>query len=649
MSERRFYVTTPIYYVNDSPHIGHCYTTILADVLARYHRFFGDEVHFQTGTDEHGQKVQQAAAARGVTPQQNCDEFSQRFREMWQRLGIQYDHFIRTTDADHKKTVRALLQCLFDQGDIYKHTYSGWYNISDEMFISDSDVTEEGKESGKIVFVSEDNYFFRLSKYQNWLLNYLTVENPTFILPESRRNEVIGLLRQPVSDLCISRPKSRLGWGIELPFDADYVTYVWFDALTNYITGIGWPDSPAFEKWWPHALHLIGKDILKPHGFFWPVFLHAAGVGLPERILAHGWWTRGGQKESKTITKALAAQAPVRHIQELLTEYGVDPIRYYLIREMTVGMDQDYSEEIIVQRLNSDLANDLGNLLSRVTKLIKQYFDSKAPAMEAIVLGSPEKRLADQASQLFDEVRALVIELKPNLAVDQVIALVRATNAYIAACEPWAKAKAGDIASAGTCLALSLRCLRTAAILLHPVMPSKMEELLRQTGTPIPERGLCLDDLSLDEPRAGQPVPGGDPLFPRIDWIEIQRKITPAAPAAAAVTQGGEVELVTIDEFKRTNLRVAKVLEAEKVPKADKLLRLKIEIGTEIRQIVAGVAQYYTPEEMLGKRIVVVANLQPAKIRGLESKGMLLAARDGDRLRLITVEGEDISSGASVG
>jgi methionyl-tRNA synthetase len=649
MSERRFYVTTPIYYVNDDPHIGHCYSTILADVLARYHRMFGYEVRFQTGTDEHGQKVQQAAAARGVTPQQHCDEFSQHFRKMWERLGIQYDHFIRTTDEDHKKTVRVLLQCLFDQGDIYKHTYSGWYNVSDEMFISDSDVTEEGKETGKIVFVSEDNYFLRLSKYQEWLLNYLTVENPTFILPESRRNEVIGLLRQPVGDLCISRPKSRLGWGIELPFDTDYVTYVWIDALTNYITGIGWPDSAEFEKWWPHSLHLIGKDILKPHGFFWPIFLHAAGVGLPEKILAHGWWTRGGQKESKTVTKALAAQAPVRHIREFLDDYGVDPVRYFLIREMTVGMDQEYSEEIIVQRLNSDLANDLGNLLSRVTKLIKQYFGSKAPELAPSVMGSSEKRLAEQASQLFEEVHHLVTELKTNVAVDQVIALVRATNAYIAACEPWAKAKEGNTDSAGTCLALSLRCLRCAAILLHPVMPSKMEDLLRQIGTPLPENGLSLTGISLDEPRAGQPVPGGDPLFPRIDWAEVQKKLAATAPVVEAAPEAEAVNLVTIDEFKKTDLRVAKVLTAEKVPKADKLLRLQIEIGAEIRQIVAGVAQYYTPEEMVGKLIIVVANLQPAKIRGLESKGMLLAARDGDRLRLITVEGEGIASGATVG
>ncbi len=649
MSARRFYVTTPIYYVNDDPHIGHCYTTILADVLARYHRMFGYEVHFQTGTDEHGQKVQQAAAARGVTPKQHCDEYSQRFKEMWERLGIQYDRFIRTTEVDHKKTVQALLQKLHDKGDIYKHTYSGWYNVSDEMFISDSDVTEEGKESGKIIFVSEDNYFLRLSRYQDWLLNYLSDVKPAFILPESRRNEVIGLLRQPVGDLCISRPKSRLEWGIELPFDKDYVTYVWIDALTNYITGIGWPDSPEFEKWWPHALHLIGKDILKPHGFFWPVFLHAAEVGLPERILAHGWWTRGGQKESKTVTRALAAQAPVRHIRELLDEYGVDPIRYYLIREMTVGMDQDYSEEMIVQRLNSDLANDLGNLVSRVTKLIKQYFDSKAPGMTPTALGSPEKRLAEQASTLVDEVRQLVTDLKTNVAVDQVIALVRATNAYIASCEPWAKAKSGDTASAGTCLALSLRCLRLAAILLHPVMPSRMEELLRQIGTPLSGSGFCLSNLSLEEPLAGQPVPGGDPLFPRIDWATIQKKLTATTPLEEDLQEIPEVALVSIDEFKRTDLRVAKVLEAEKVPKADKLLRLKIEMGTETRQIVAGVAQYYKPEEMIGKQIIVVANLQPAKIRGLESKGMLLAARDGDRLRLITVEGEGIASGATVG
>jgi methionyl-tRNA synthetase len=653
MSLGRFYVTTPIYYVNDEPHIGHAYTTILADVLARYHRLFGDEVRLQTGTDEHGQKIQQTAAKRGVTPQEQCDEFAKRFEEMWDLLEIEESRFfIRTTQDFHKRAVQHILQKLFDQGDIYKHTYSGWYNVSDEMFIADSDVTEEGKESGRIIQVSEENYFFRLSKSQDWLVDYLERDNPGFILPESRRNEVLGLLRQGISDLCISRPKSRLEWGIELPFDRDYVTYVWIDALVNYISGIGWPDSPEYQKWWDDAdvenIHLIGKDILKPHGVFWPIILHAAGIPLPKKILAHGWWTRGGQKESKTVTKALAAQAPVRHIRELIADYGVDPIRYYLIREMTLGMDQDYSEEMIVQRINSDLANDLGNLVSRVTKLIQQYFDSKAPA--PVVRGERTGNMLLMESMIAkQEVQRLVGDLKPNVAIDSVLNLIRKTNTYIAECEPWAKAKQGNLEAAGTCLAVALRVLHVAAFLLHPVMPRKMEALLAQIGCPVEKDGVDLARFDPNLPAEGTPVPGGESLFPRLDWKAISERLNahlpPPPPQEGVVT----MDLITLDDFKRVDLRIAEVIEAEKVPKADKLLKLQIRIGEETRQIIAGVAEFYTPEQIKGKQIVVVSNLQPAKIRGIESKGMLLAARDGVKLRLLTLDGEGISSGSKVG
>jgi methionyl-tRNA synthetase len=640
---RRFYVTTPIYYVNDHPHIGHSYTTILADVLARYHRLFGYEVRFQTGTDEHGQKVQHSAIEHKITPQQQCDEYSQRFREMWDLLEIEYDVFIRTTEERHKSTVRAILQKLHDQEDIYTGTYSGWYNVSDEMFISPDEVTEEGKQSGRIVEMSETNYFFKLSKYQDWLIEYLQ-KNPGFIQPESRKNEVLGLLRERVSDLCISRPKSRLEWGIELPFDEDYVTYVWFDALVNYISGLGWPDNEDFEKWWPHTLHLIGKDILKPHGFFWPIMLHAAGIGLPRKILAHGWWTRGGHKESKTVTKDLAAQAPVRHIRELVEEYGVDPVRYYLIREMTLGMDQEYSEETIVTRLNSDLANDLGNLLNRVVKLIKQNFDSKVPGTNETSNG-----LLENGKNLPGEVNRSIQELKPNLAVEAVLNLVRQTNAYIAECEPWKAAKEGRLDEAGQCLSVSVRALRTIAILLHPVMPKKMEALLAQIGTPLRPEEITQEAIDWSLPAAGTPIPGGDPLFPRLDWKEIEKKILAIHEAREERAEEEAGDLIAIDDFFRTKLRVAEVIQAEKVPKADKLLKLQIRIGGETRQIVAGVAEFYAPEEMVGKQIIVVANLKPAKIRGEESHGMLLAAREGKRLRLLTLDGEGIGSGAEVG
>jgi len=647
MAENRIYITTPIYYVNDAPHIGHSYSTILADVLARYHRLFGDQVRFQTGADEHGQKVQQSAAARGVTPQQHCDEYSPRFQEMWEKLGISPDHlFIRTTSDSHKQAVQALLQKLHDQGDIYKDSYTGWYSVSDEMFITDTEVTEEGKEAGRIIEVSEENYFFRVNKYKDWLIDYLENQNPGFILPQTRRNEVLGMLRQPLSDLCISRPKSRLEWGIELPFDSDYVTYVWFDALVNYISGLGWPDSEDFQIWWPHSLHLIGKDILKPHGFFWPIMLHAAGIPLPKQILAHGWWTRGGHKESKTVTSELAAQAPVRHISELVEEYGVDPIRYFLIKEMTLGQDSDYSEELIVHRLNGDLANDLGNLVSRVTKLVKQYFDSKVPPLTDANAGAEVRKCAEE---LPAKVRGLIAEFRPNQAMETILELVRRTNGYVAECEPWAKAKSGDLTSAGDCLAVSTRALRYTAILLHPVLPRKVEEVLERIGCPIEKDTVSAGDLDWNLPAAGTQLHEGKPIFPRLDWDAIAKKIE-ASPQdqASAEEAGAETNLVTFDDFSKLDLRIAEVLEAEKVLKTDKLLRLQIRVGEENRQIVAGVAENYSPEEIVGKQIVIVANLQPAKIRGVESQGMLLAAREGKSLRLITVDGGNIPSGASV-
>ncbi|MCB9782532.1 MAG: methionine--tRNA ligase [Candidatus Omnitrophica bacterium] len=650
---RRFYVTTPIYYVNDSPHIGHSYTTILGDVLARYHRLFGEEVRFMTGTDEHGQKVQQAAQKSGKTPIEHCDLYSERFKEMWRLLEIRYDRFIRTTEPAHEKTVSEILQKLYDQGDIYRDTYSGWYNVSEEMFISDDEVTEEGKETGRIVHVSEDNYFFRLSKYQDWLIEHIE-KNPEFIHPESRKNEVLGLLREPVADLCISRPKSRLEWGIELPFDEDYVTYVWFDALVNYVSGLEWPDSKLFKTWWDtkdsHVLHLIGKDILKPHGFFWPIMLHAAGIPLPDQLLAHGWWTRGGLKESKTVTKELAAQAPVRHIRELVEEYGVDPIRYYLLREMTLGRDQDYSEEMIVTRLNSDLANDLGNLVNRVTKLIKQNFGSKIPPLTDPEFG---EELREKAETLPDDVEKLIDELKPNLATEEIIALVRHTNGFIAAHEPWKQAKIGNLEGAGNCLAVAIRVLRQVGILLYPVMPLKSLALLEQIGCPLNESQMVRDSLDWNLPAEGTELPEGEPLFPRINWKDIEKKIVAAIPTTSKPekekAEDDESGLITIDDFFKTELRVAEVIRADKVLDADKLLKLQIKVGEEQRQIVAGVAEFYSPEEMIGKKIVVVANLKPAKIRGIESNGMLLAAKKGKKLRLVTVEGDEIGAGAKVG
>ncbi|NUN98191.1 MAG: methionine--tRNA ligase [Candidatus Omnitrophica bacterium] len=652
----RVYITTPIYYVNDEPHIGHCYTTILADVISRYYRLFGYEVRMQTGTDEHGQKVQQSAAKRGLSPQAQCDEYSKRFEAMWEKLEIHPDHhFIRTTAEFHKKAVQEFLRRLEKaktpegRDAIYEADYSGWYNVSEEMFISEDDVTEEGKASGRIVHLTEKNHFFRLSDYGEWLKTYIQ-DHPAFIQPTGRRNEVLGLIDQGLSDLCISRPKSRLSWGIEIPFAPDYVTYVWVDALVNYLSGIGWPEDPDWEKWWGsgvEALHLIGKDILKPHGVFWPCLLHAAGVPLPTTLLAHGWWTRGGQKESKTVTQALAAQLPVRHIRELIEEYGVDPIRYYLMREMTLGNDQDYSEELIVARINSDLANDLGNLLNRVTTLVRNHFEGKAPAP-----GTPDSG----GEELLASVKACVEEIAPSEAgwgdprtkVESIRGCVRMANQYVTDREPWKLLKEGKSAEAGQCLAAALWSLRVLAVLLHPILPRKMEALLAQIGCPAKKDDVVWDGR-FDLPAPGTLIPGGEPLFPRIDWKAVEAKLAQSSKETRKEVEVPRMELISIEDFKKTDLRVAQVLAAERVPKADKLLKLQIRIGSEERQIIAGVAEFYAPEEIVGKQIIVVANLAPAKIRGIESRGMLLAAREGDRLRLLTLDGDGVGDGAKVG
>lgn len=644
---QRFYVTTPIYYVNDTPHIGHAYTTILADVLARFHRLLGEEVRFQTGTDEHGMKVQQAARQRGVDEKTHCDEVSRHFRAMWERLGIRYDTFFRTTQEDHYAVVGQILQRIYDNGDIVRSTYKGWYSIRDEMFISADDAKDRAEDIAacRVVQMEEENYFFRLANYQDWLVDHIR-NTPNFIVPDSRKNEVLGMLREPLDDLCISRPKSRLAWGIPLPFDDDYVTYVWFDALINYVTGIGYNrDDAEFARWWPHVTHLIGKDILKPHGVFWPIMLRAAGIDPPRQLVAHGWWTRGGQKESKTKSEALAAQAPVRHIRELVDDYGADAIRYFLLREMTLGMDQDYDEHLIATRINAELANDLGNLSSRVIKIVQRDLGGTVPAR--VEPGEAEAEVWQCAREARDRVPALVRELKPNLAIQTVMETIRATNRYFNSMAPWKLLKDGDTAGAGRVCYVGLEVLRWAAVLLAPVMPERMAELRRQLGA-APEPRAYDEELQWGGLAPGTPVPGGDPLFPRIDMKALEQRLEIAVQAQQAETAHETAGLVSIDDFGKLELRTAVVREAERVPKADKLLKLQIEVGDERRQIVAGIAQDYAPEDVIGKRIVIVANLEPAKIRGIESRGMLLAAKKGKRLTLVTTDDPEFASGASV-
>ena len=654
MSEQRsyYYVTTPIYYVNDKPHIGHAYTTILADVLARYHRLMGVPTWFLTGTDEHGQKVQRAAEANGISPQEQCDRTVVRFRELWERLEIQNDDFIRTTEERHKKVVRAVLQDLHDRGEIYKADYEGWYCVGCERFFTEKDLVEGNcPECGrKVESIVESNYFFRMGKYRDWLIEYIE-SHPDFIQPAFRANETLGFLKNnELQDLCISRPKSRLSWGIELPFDPDFVTYVWFDALINYISAIGYrTDEERFRKWWPVSCHLIGKDILTTHTVYWPTMLKAMGLEMPRTIFAHGWWLTGRTKMSKSLGNVV-------NPMEMIDKYGVDAFRYFLIAEMTLGQDASFTEEAFVKRYNSDLANDLGNTASRVLNMLTRYCDGRLPdAAEPPAPGTPEAALWEEVGAAAAKVKALIEEMKLDAAVAAVLGAVRRINVYLQEIAPWKLAKEpGNEAKIARCLYVAAEGLRACSGALFPVMPGKMETLRRALGMEDPApRFDRLAEFGVLKPGAAIEQPGS--LFPRVTLKKTAeaegeakpRKAPPKAQEKKAQEKGADEGLISIDQVAAVKLRTAKVLSAERIEGTEKLLRLEVDLGEEKRQLVAGIARDYRPEEVVGKTIVVVANLKPAKLRGVKSEGMLLAASDGERLRLITVDGE-IGPGAEV-
>ena len=618
-----FYLTTPIYYVNDKPHIGHAYTTILADVLTRFHRKTGEDVFFLTGLDEHGQKVQQAAENRGVDPIDHCDEMAPRFLELWKKLHIQNDDFIRTTEKRHVAVVQKILQDVFDSGDIYEDEYEGLYSISEERFI-----TEKEAESGDfrdIKKIKEKNYFFKMSQYQQPLIDHIN-KNPKFIQPEHRKNEVLGFLKKPLGDLCISRPKSRLNWGIELPFDSNYVTYVWFDALINYITAVGYNvDEDSFNKYWPANYHLIGKDILTTHSVYWPTMLMSAKLPLPLGIFAHGWWLSGESKMSKSLGNVVDPLG-------LIEEYGVDPVRYYLMREMVLGQDASFTMASFIKRYNSDLANDFGNLLSRVSNLLKKFFDGKIPMDED---DSPEGMIIkENGIKVVSDVWNHIESMQVNEAIETTLQYIRSVNKYMETMAPWKLAKS-DNDAAGKVLFTAAEALRISAVLLAPVMPNRTQivlETFNAAGSRLEWGGLT----------PGKSLKKHDVLFPRIDVKK------PEKPSQSNGKKTEPNNVITFDEFQNVELKTAKVLEAEKVEGADKLLKLQIEVGDEKRQIISGIAQHYSTENLIGKMIIVVTNLKPATIFGLESYGMLLAAKKGKDLTLITIDGEKVKSGMKI-
>jgi len=628
-SKKTFYVTTPIYYVNGMPHIGHAYTTILADVLARFHRAQGDDVFFLTGVDEHGQKIQQAAEEAGIDPQEQCNRMALHFQNAWEKLEISHDFFMRTTADFHKKAVQDVLQDLWDKGEIYEHEYGGYYCVGCERFYTTKELVD-GKCPQHLKepeYIKEKNYFFRMSKYQDWLVEYIN-ENPGFIQPETRKNEVLGFLKGTLEDLCISRPKSRLSWGIELPFDKDFVTYVWFDALLNYVTGIGYKqDEEQFNKWWPADYHLIGKDIVTTHCVYWPTMMKAAGIPMPKTIFAHGWWMIDETKMSKSL------QNIVKPL-DLIDKYGVDPVRYYLTRDMVLGQDSNFSEEMFIKRYNSDLANDFGNLASRIATLIRQNFDGKIP--EEINPGTDEREIQENGEKLPVEVRNLIDELRLNEAIEAIMAYVRSINRYMEQKTPWKLVKS-DLEMAGTVLYSAAQGFCIAAKLLAPVMPTKINEIL--SAFPLDGKNESWGSLTNGEKLGKFPI-----LFPRIQPATDK----PVQEKKMKIEEEENLNLISIDEFFKAKLVTAKVLEAEKVEGTNKLLKLHIDTGLDTRQIVAGIAEHYTPEQLIGKTIVVVVNLQPATIREIESNGMLLAAKKGKQLQLITTF-DDIEPGAPVG
>ena len=655
-----FYITTPIYYVNDKPHLGHAYTTIAADVVTRWHRLNGRPAYFLTGTDEHGQKVYEAAAKRGITAQQHVDDLCEPFKALWVALGIQHDDFIRTTEERHTSVVQDVLQRLFDEGDIYTADYEGWYSTSAERFWTEKDLVD-GKcpDTGtKVEWIKEKNYVFRMSKYADQLRDYIA-DNPDFLRPASRKNEVLGYLKKDVGDLCISRPKSRLPWGIPFPMDPDYVTYVWFDALLNYISAIGFhPDgsSDEFSKWWPASYHLVGKDILTTHSVYWSTMLFAMGLQPAQCLYAHGWWTIEGQKMSKSIGNVVDP-----HL--LIDCYGADAVRYFLMREILFGADGDFSHMGFMTRYNADLANDLGNLAHRSLSMTTKWLDAKTPALDANTAADDAlQALADEAVADFAKnIEAMQI----STALESLWRLVQAGNKYIDDMEPWKLNREGQTARLAGVMRRCLEVCRVAAVLLSPVAPTKAMELASKLGM----SGLEIDGVGdLSGLMEGAPVNAGEPLFPRM--VELPERIQTAlqgalpdkAQAAADKAEAkkkkqeaqvdAQVEenpYIQFEDFLKVQLKVGEIVEAEKHPNADRLLALKVEVGEERpRSIVAGIAAKYAAEDLLGKKIVIVANLKPRKLRGVLSEGMLLAAT-GDALEgLVTVD-PDVNYGSTVG
>jgi len=644
MDKKTFYITTPIYYPSDRLHIGHAYCTTVADSIARYKRLADYEVLFLTGSDEHGQKIERKAKENGVTPIQYVDKIVDGFKNLWEKLNISHDDFIRTTETRHREVVQSIFQKIFDQGDIYKAAYEGWYCTPCETFWLEAKL-ENGNcpDCGRPVeLLKEESYFFKLSKYQDRLLQYIE-QNPDFIQPTSRRNEMINFIKGGLEDLCVSR--TTFDWGIPVPFDTKHVVYVWFDALTNYITAAGYlHDRDKFAKFWPADIHLVGKEIVRFHSIIWPIILMALGAELPKMVYGHGWLVVEGDKMSKSKGNVIDPVA-------LIDEFGADAIRYFLLKEITLGHDGNFSRDALINRINADLANDLGNLLHRTLSMIGRFNGGIIQAAgEKEALDAELAQLAHNTAANYEK---YMENMEINAALKEIWALVSRSNKYIDETAPWALAKdPAKRARLDTVMYNLAEVLRIVTILVSPFMPTTAPKIWAQLGIETAFADVRLHDAqSWGLLPAGTKVAKPEPIFPRIeDKPEPQEQpaVSPAVKAQQnpAAQAEGSTEEITIDEFGKMDLRVAKVLTCEKVKGADKLLQFTVDLGSEVRTVVSGIAKHYQPEELVGRNVVMVANLKPAKIRGIESRGMLLSASSEDKL--ILVDAPDMPAGSRV-
>ncbi|MHC1718258.1 MAG: methionine--tRNA ligase [Acidaminococcaceae bacterium] len=647
MTKPSFYITTPIYYPSDNLHIGHAYCTTIADTIARYRRAAGYDVLFLTGSDEHGQKIQRKAEEKGVTPIQYVDAIVANFKLLWEKLGISNDDFIRTSEKRHEKVVQEIMQKIYDQGDIYKKNYEGLYCVPCESYWLERQLVD-GKcpDCGRPVEkMQEESYFFKLSKYQDRLLEYIE-QNPDFIQPVSRRNEMINFIKQGLEDLCVTR--TTFDWGIKVPFDDKHVVYVWFDALLNYFTGAGYSsDEEKFKKFWPADIHLVGKEIVRFHSIIWPIMLMAMGAELPKQVYGHGWLVVEGDKMSKSKGNVIDPLG-------LIDEFGADAIRYFLLREINLGSDGNFSRDALITRINADLANDLGNLLHRTVSMIEKYHGGKIH--KTAVSEDLDKELIALASETVENYKKAMDKMEINAAIKGIWGLISRTNKYIDETAPWLLAK--DEAKAARLEAVMYNLaevLRIVAILITPFVPHTSPKIYTQLGLAVPAQ-FMLADAAWGGLADGTIVQKGEPIYPRIEINEEGVTVTAAtkktaAPATAAKVveqpKQEEKEEISIDDFAKIDLRVATILTAERVPKTDKLMKLSVKIGDEERIIVSGIAQHYTEEQLVGRNVIVIANLKAAKLRGIESRGMLLAASDGQG-NLILADAPGIASGSKV-